>query len=141
MTKTEVLERFVRDLELRGRAPMTIKDYKGKILRYQDYYGKPADQLGESEIIKYLHYLATEKKVSASAVNTHNSALRFLYGVTLDVTLNYKKLPRMKQTRRLPQLFTREEVKTIIDHTQSTIKAAYRAFCASRSVCGVEFLS
>ncbi len=50
-----------------------------------------------------------------TSVNNYNSALRFVYGVTLDVTLNYKKLPRLKQNRRLPQLFTREEIGKIID--------------------------
>ena len=124
MTKTDVLERLVKDLEMRGRSSGTIRHYKTCIRLFQDYFEKPADQMGEAEIIDYLHYLTVEKSNSASAVNTYNSALRFLYGVTLDVTLNYKKMPRLKQTRRLPQLFTREEVKTIIDHAESLIHKA-----------------
>jgi site-specific recombinase XerD len=101
-------------LELRGRVPGTVEDYQTKIRLYQEYYDKPADELGIEEIQGYLHYLLTEKKLSASTVNLYNCALRFVYGVTLDVTLNYKKLVRVPQSRRLPQLFTREEIGLII---------------------------
>ncbi|MCL2576945.1 MAG: site-specific integrase [Defluviitaleaceae bacterium] len=121
MTKTEIIQKMERDLEVRGRSPMTIKDYKIKVRMYQDYYDKPANQLGEEEIIKYLHYLLKEKKINASSVNTYNSALRFLYGVTLDISLNYKKLPRMKQNRSLPQIYTKDEVHKIIDSAETLI--------------------
>jgi site-specific recombinase XerD len=114
MTKEEILGKLIKDLELRGRSHATVGDYESRVRRYQDYYDKPADQMGEIEISEYLHYLATERKLSPAGVNSHNSAMRFVYGVTLDITLNYKRLPRLKQTRRIPQLFTRDEVGRII---------------------------
>ena len=58
----------------------------------------------------YQHYLITEKGLSASSANTYNSALRFVYGVTLDVALNHKKVPRLKQNRSIPILPTKEEL-------------------------------
>ena len=97
MSKNEILQKLVKNFEVRGRSHMTIKDYKAKVRLFQVYYDRPSDQLREDEINSYLHYLATAKKSNPSAVNTYNSALRFLYWVTLDTTLNYKKLPRMKQ--------------------------------------------
>ena len=115
MTKQEILAKLKADLEIRGRSKETIKEYMTKVRLYQDHYDKPADEMGIEEIQEYLHYLLMEKKLSASSVNTYNSALRFVYGVTLDVTLNYKKLIRVKHTRRLPQLFTREEIGKIIE--------------------------
>lgn len=119
MTKEEVLQKLVKDLEVRGRSIETIKEYTTKVRLYQDYYGKAADQMGEAEIIDYLHYLATKTSLTPSSVNTYNSALRFVYGVTLDVTLNYKQLPRLNQTRRIPQIFTKEEVRRILDSAGS----------------------
>jgi len=115
MKREEVLKKMRTDLEMRGRSEETIKEYETKIRLYQEYYGKSADEMSEAEIQGYLHYLLTEKKLSASSVNTYNSAIRFVYGVTLDVALNTKKLTRVKQTRRLPQLFTPEEVGAIIE--------------------------
>jgi site-specific recombinase XerD len=115
MKQTEILAKLRKDLELRGRSSGTVEEYVRKIRLYQEYYGKSAEELGIEEIRNYLHYLVTEKKLSASTVNLYNCALRFVYGVTLDVTLNYKKLVRVPQTRRLPQLFTREEIGLIIE--------------------------
>jgi len=88
MTREEILQKLARDLEVRGRSPVTVHEYKKKIQMYQDYYDKPADQMGENEIINYLHYLAKGKGINPSTINTYNSALRFLYGVTLDTALN-----------------------------------------------------
>jgi len=116
MTKEQILTKLKKDLELRGRSPATTKEYVTKIRLYQAYFDKPADQMGIEEINQYLHYLLMEKQLTPSTVNTHNSALRFVYGVTLDVALNYKNLPRLKQNRRIPQLFTREEIRRIIDN-------------------------
>jgi site-specific recombinase XerD len=115
MRKEEILERLQKDLEMRGRSEETVRNYCMHVRLYQDYHGSPADELGETEISSYLHYLVTEKKLSAASVNAQNSSLRFLYGETLDVLLNYKKLPRVSQSRRLPQLFTPEEVGKIIE--------------------------
>ena len=119
MTKSEILEKLKFDLESRGRSPDTVEDYVRRVRMFQDHYDKPADQMGETEIMEYQHYLVMEKGLSQSSANTHNSALRFLFGVTLDITLNYKKLPRLKQTRRIPQIFTKEEVRKILDNAGS----------------------
>jgi len=116
MKKEEILEQLRKDLEMRGRSEETIRNYCLHVRLYQDYHGRAADEMGMEEINAYLYYLLTEKKLSQASINAQNSSLRFVYGVTLDVTLNYKKLPRLKQTRRLPQLFTPEEVGAIIEN-------------------------
>jgi len=119
MTKEEILQKLRFEMELRGRQPITIDYYISKVRMYQDYFDKPADQMGEAEISEYLHYLLTVKKNSQNSVNTYNSALRFLYGVTLDMPISYEKIPRLKQSRRIPKLFTRDEVRRILDSAGS----------------------
>ena len=115
MTKEQILDKLRIDLEARGRCAKTVEEYCRKVRLFQDHYDKPADQMGEAEILSFCHYLLMEKGCSSSTVNVYHCALRFVYGVTLDVTLNYKRVPRLKQTRRLPQLFSQEEVRKIID--------------------------
>jgi site-specific recombinase XerD len=124
MSKEEILKKLTKDLELRGRSEETVKLYVTKVSKYQDYYEKPADQMGESEIADFLHYLVKEKKISQGTVNVYNSALRFLYGVTLDYALNYKKLPRLKQNRKIPQIYTKDETLKIIEATDTLIHRA-----------------
>ena len=113
-TKTEILQKLKTDLEARGRSPETVKNYLQKVRLFQDHFKKPADRMGEKEIMKYQHYLLNVKGNTQPSVNTYNSALRFVYGVTLDRALNYKKIPRLKQMRRIPQIFTKDEVAQII---------------------------
>ena len=110
MTKEQILEKLQYDLESRGKSESTVKEDTDKVRLFQDYHGKPADQLGETEILEYQHYLLKEKKVKASTANAHNSALRFVYTVTLDKAINFKKIPRVPQTRSLPILPTKEEL-------------------------------
>ena len=110
MTKQEILEKLKFDLELRNRAKGTIKDYLLHARLYQDYYDKPADQMGVEEIRDFLHYLLNVKGNTPATVNTYNSALRFLYAETLDIVLNTKKIPRIKSNRKLPDIPTKEEL-------------------------------
>jgi site-specific recombinase XerD len=110
MTKEQILEKLKKDLEARGRSALTSADYVRHVRVFQDHYDKPADQMGESEIMEFQHHLITKKGLSPSSANTYNSALRFVYGVTLDVALNYKKMPRLKQVRSIPILPTKEEL-------------------------------
>jgi site-specific recombinase XerD len=114
MTKEQILEKLKTDMESRGRNSRTIKWYTSVLRRFQDHYDKPADQMGETEIMEYQRYLINERCISKPSANKHNSALRFVYGVTLDRVMNYQKMPHCKYSRRIPQLFTREEICRII---------------------------
>jgi hypothetical protein len=102
MTKSEILEKMKIDLETEGKCQETVRNYCMHARLYQDYRDKPADEMGETEIAAYLHYLLTKKKLSHASVNVQNSSLRFLYGITLDRLINTRKLPRIKQVRSLP---------------------------------------
>lgn len=110
MTKNEILQKLRIDLETRGKSEDTIRAYCMHTRLFQDYHDKPADEMGETEISGYLHYLLTEKELNHSSVNTQNSSLRFLYGVTLDRLINTRKIPRIKQVRSIPILPTKEEL-------------------------------
>ena len=119
MTKAEVIAKVAKDLELRGRKKETVELYTLRISKFLDYHQRPAEQMGEAEIADFLHHLTKEGKLTIGTINTYNSALRFLYSVTLDYTLNYKKLPRLKQSRKIPQLYTRDEVLKIIESAET----------------------
>jgi integrase/recombinase XerD len=115
MTQAEILEQLKFDLELRGYSIHTHAEYLTKVKIFQNYFGKPASELGEPKIREFLHYLATEKKLGSGSINTYNSALRFLYGVALNISLNYWQIPRRKQNRKIPDILTMEEVKSLFD--------------------------
>jgi integrase/recombinase XerD len=115
MTQEEILEKLVKDIQLRGLSIHTEHGYSAKAKQFMRHYGKPAIELGEQEIREYLHYLANGKKLTPGSVNNVNSCLRFLFEVTLEQNLNYKRIPRLKDRILLPNVMTAEEIKRFFD--------------------------
>lgn len=115
MTKEEVLAKLIFDVELRGLSKNTQDEYFSRIKMYQNHYDKPATELGEEDIRQFLHYLTTDRKLVSASVNTYNSALRFLYGVTLNTKLNLKQIPRHRKQRKFPDILTQEELQSLFN--------------------------
>ena len=113
MIKDEVLAKLVFDVELRGLSKNTQDEYYSRVKSFQDHFNKPATELDIEDIRQFLHYLTKEKKLASGSVNTYNSALRFLYGITFDINLEVKKIPRHRKHRKLPAIFTKEELQTL----------------------------
>jgi len=103
------------DISLRGLSKNTEKEYLNRVKAFLSWAGKPAEDMDEQDIRQFLKYLINERHLSVSSVNIHNSALRFLYAVTLNRNLNYRQIPRLKQIRRLPGILTKEEIGRIFD--------------------------
>ncbi|WP_366930887.1 phage integrase N-terminal SAM-like domain-containing protein [Microcoleus sp. bin38.metabat.b11b12b14.051] len=75
-----------------------------------------------------LSYLATDLKIAPSTQNIALSALLFLYRQVLRVDFpNIKNIERARQTRHLPVVLTREEVKNLLsnDDLYSCIKSRW----------------
>jgi integrase/recombinase XerD len=72
MTKEQVLEKLKFDVELRGLSKNTQDEYYTKAKIFQDYFDKPATELGERDIREFLHYLSTARKLTSGSVNSYN---------------------------------------------------------------------
>ena len=118
-TNEQILSRMAEDLKLRGLAVGTQIDYIMHARHFLDWANLPAETMDEENIRQYLNYLISDKKLSVSTVNTYNAAIRFLFAVTMNRTLNYRQIPRLKQTRSLPEILTKTEVSKLFDNTNS----------------------
>ena len=113
------IQKLLLDMQLRGMSTGTQQGYRICVTVFQKFHGKPAAELGENEIRKFLHYLIVEKKLSAGSVNVYNGALKFLYEVTLQREWNDKNLPRLKHYRKLPAILSQMEVQALFDATEN----------------------
>jgi integrase/recombinase XerD len=113
--KEQVLLRMKEDVQLRGLSENTMVSYMLNARIFLEYCNRPVEQLNEHDIRNFLFYLIKEKKVKPQTVNTYSAAIRFLFAVTLNRTLNYLQIPRQKKRKTLPEVLTREEVTSIID--------------------------
>ena len=113
--KEQVLLRMKEDIQLRGLSENTMVSYMLNARIFLEYCNRPVEQLNEHDIRNFLYYLIKEKKVMPQTVNTYSAAIRFLFAVTLNHTLNYLQIPRQKKRKTLPEVLTREEVYSIIN--------------------------
>ncbi|RPI03571.1 MAG: integron integrase, partial [Ignavibacteriae bacterium] len=80
-------------------------------------------EMGENEIRSFLTYLACDKYVSSSTQNQALNAIIFLYSQVLNKHLgSFGEVPRAQRSLRLPVVFSRHEVRLIINQLHGTPK-------------------
>ena len=110
MTLFQAKAKLIDDMKLRNFSENTIRTYNLKCLKFLDYSKvKDTSRLTEKEFRAYLLYLQA-KDLKESSINIHNSAVRFLYEVTLEKDINYKRVPHMKEPKTRPEILTVEEL-------------------------------
>lgn len=109
MTQEEILEKVRFQGELRGLSAATQRGYLQQVRRYQNHYGRPADELTIHDVQRYLHYLLTERRLQKPTVDSNNSALRFLYRRVLKTPLDVELVPRHNRSRRIPEILCKDE--------------------------------
>jgi len=111
---TTLREKFIEQMQLKGRSPRTIKTYIDCILSLARYYNTSPDLLTTEQIRAYFIYCLVEKKFSKSWLNQTISALKILQVEVLKREWNKLDLPRMPAEKRLPVVFSTEEVTKLL---------------------------
>lgn len=109
-------DELVRILELKNSSPRTIEAYTSYVKRFVLYHGRPAQTLGEAEVKEFLYYLLKKKEVGASTINGYQAALRFFFKHVLGKPLTFKKVPWAKRPKKLPVVFSPQEVGSLLAH-------------------------
>ena len=115
-TKQHVLQRMTEDIRLRGLSPNTLDSYLRATRIFLEFCQRPVDQLNDQDIRRFLVFLIHEKKLSPATVNVYSAAIRFLFAVTLNRTLNYLQIPRQKVPKSLPPVLCRQEIAVLLEH-------------------------
>jgi site-specific recombinase XerD len=118
MKFTEVINRYVEHLTIGGYSKATIKNYRGTIDHFLDYYKSSHSgiKLTDEVARAYLLSRINEGK-SWPTVNCDYSAILTLYTKVLDVPWSIKKIPRPRMPKQQPNILTQELVQKIINNT------------------------
>jgi integron integrase len=119
---SELLDKVRSQIRLRHYSIRTEEAYLRWIKEFILFHNKrhPAE-LDDAHITEFLSHLATNKNVAASTQNQALSALLFLYREVLALPLpRLDKLQRAKKPSRLPVVFTRVEVRSILLQLDAT---------------------
>ena len=116
MCNEEILKHMEEDMTFRGLTAGTIHSYIMRVKRYMKFHeGKNIEELTEDDIRDFLKYLTTDTNNARRAINTYNSAIRFMYGTTLNKVLNLKRIPLFKIQKNKPEVFTKDELKRFFE--------------------------
>jgi site-specific recombinase XerD len=117
---THLRQRMQEDLRLRNFSARTIRHYTHTVAEFAKYFHKSPDQLGPEHVRTFLLYLLNERKLAWGTIQGARSALKFLYMRTLKRTWFDQEVIKPKVRRKLPTVWSREEVCTLLDATTNT---------------------
>ena len=116
---TALRERMLEELRLRNFTPRTIRSYTATVADFARYFHKSPDKLGPEHVRIYQLYLLNERKLAWHTIQVHVSALRFLYVRTLKQHWFDTEVTKPKIRRKLPVVWSREEVAALLDITKN----------------------
>ncbi|NOQ67887.1 tyrosine-type recombinase/integrase [Patescibacteria group bacterium] len=108
-----------RELKIRGFSPKTIKSYLYYNTNLLKFNSKSPKNINSDDIKEYLLYLKN-KSLSNSTLNVAINAIKFYYTQILrrKFFVN-KKIVRTKKSKKLPEVFTKDEIKKILATIQN----------------------
>ena len=114
--KLRLLDTVGETLRRRHYTRRTERAYVGWIRRYIVFHEKRhPDEMGATEVSRFLSSLAVEGRVSASTQNQALAALLFLYGPVLGLALpSLDDLIRAVRPERLPVVLSRDEMRAVL---------------------------
>jgi integron integrase len=100
----------------------TEEAYCNWIKRYLMFHdARDVRSMREPQIEQFLTMLAVDEQVSASTQNQALNAILFLYREVFQMQIGYlQDLVRAKRTTRIPVVFSRDEIQTLLRQTSGT---------------------
>ena len=117
---THLRRRIQEDLRLRNFSERTIRHYTHTIAKFAKYFHKSPDQLGPEHVRTYLLFLLNERKLAWGTIQGTRSALKFLYTRTLKQTWFDQEVIKPKIRHKLPTVWSRDEVRALLDAETNT---------------------
>jgi integrase/recombinase XerD len=114
----ESLEKLKSELRLRGFSPLTVRNYLFFVDKFLKRTNKPVEELNEDDVKAYLSEMFDTK--SKNTIMLAAASLKFYFQQVLKKDFNGIPLP--KKDKRLPEVLTKDEVRNLIDSTD-TIKS------------------
>ena len=124
---TPLRKRMIEEMQLRGLAASTQKNYMYTVRRLAAYYDRSPDQITDDEIRSYYLYLRNEKQLAQSSLQVTILALRFFYEKTLKRKLPTLDILKARRGKTIPVVLSIEEVQAVL----SQLRQPYYRVCLS----------
>lgn len=113
--KFEELKQLETELKLRRKSEKTIKNYLFFNQKFLEFVKKPVHEIKINDVKEYL---ASLDKLSTATISLAIASLRFFYGKILKIDI-FKDIEIPKKEKKLPNVLTKDEVKKLIDSSET----------------------
>src|SRR5687768_11456631 len=112
---TPLRQKLIDEMDLRGLAASTQRNYVHWVYQLAKYYNRSPDQIADQEIKAFLVTLLRVRELAVSTLIVAVSALRFFFGNVLQRPTEAieQALPRMKKPKRLPRVYSGPELERL----------------------------
>lgn len=117
MENEDYMGRLQDDLALKDYSASTRSMYTTTVKKLLDFVQKPPEAITEDDVRRYILHMKNDLHLSNRTINSYIAALRFFFSVTMDRPLNPMKVPKMKTTISVPEVFTEPELKRLMNAT------------------------
>lgn len=114
----EVVDKLKAELKIRGFSPLTVRNYTFFVEKFLNKTQKPFEELNEDDVKMYLSDMFDSK--SKNTIMLAAAALKFFFKEVLK--RDFEGVPLPKKDKRLPEVLTKEEVRNLIESTD-TVKS------------------
>lgn len=114
MEKNEALKKLETEIKLKGFSQLTIKNYSFFVSKFLASSNKKPEELTEEDAKAYLATLFDTK--SKATISLAASSINFFFKI---LGKNIKRIELPKKDKALPQVLSKDEVKKIIDSSET----------------------
>jgi integrase/recombinase XerD len=130
-------QKMIEDMQLKGLAVRTQEAYVNAVLQLSRRFKKSPDSINEEELREYFLYLKNEKRVADSTFSIALCGIKFFFEQTLKKEWHTLQLVRPDRKKKLPVVFSAEEVKRVLDCVH---RFPYQVCLHTIYACGLRLL-
>jgi len=117
-TVSPLRQRMIEDMTLRKLGPSTQDHYIRAVVRFTRYLGRSPDTATAEELRQFQLHMV-EAGVSSTTINATLTGLKFFFEQTLEKPGLLKKIQRVYEPRKIPEVLSIEEVTRLLEATDS----------------------
>ncbi len=113
--KSTLRKKMIGDLQLCGYADRTQNSYTRSVKQLENYWHRPADEIGELQVRDYFLYCKNDVGWSAATMRIAYSGIKFFYTKTLPMDWETLRLLKIKRLTTPPTVLGIDEVRLILN--------------------------
>ncbi len=116
----QVVAAYKQKLILKAYSRNTIDSYTSSFIQFLSYFeAHNVEHINKDQIEQFIYHLKSKYSISDQKQNLSINAIKFYYEKVLGKPKEYYEITRPKKSKSLPNVLSKKEVKTLLEHTEN----------------------